>query len=44
MDGNRYLGADDYDVIERFIDILSHGLWTAPVASRRAEEYVPGPR
>lgn len=30
MHGNHHLGVDDHEVIERFVDILSHGLWTPP--------------
>lgn len=29
MHGNRHLGVEDEEVVERFVDILSHGLWTA---------------
>jgi AcrR family transcriptional regulator len=30
MHGNRHLGVSDDEAIERFIDILSNGLWKAP--------------
>jgi AcrR family transcriptional regulator len=33
MHGDRHLGLDDDEVIERFIDILSHGVWRRPVSA-----------
>jgi AcrR family transcriptional regulator len=30
--GNQHLGIPDDEAIERFIDLLSHGLWSSPVA------------
>jgi hypothetical protein len=27
MHGNRHLGVSDEEAVERFIDVLSHGLW-----------------
>lgn len=31
MHGNQHLGVGDDEVVEHFVDILSHGLWTAPL-------------
>jgi hypothetical protein len=30
--GNHHLGVSDDEAIERFIDLLSHGLWKSPGA------------
>lgn len=33
MHGNRHLGVSDEEAIDRFIDVLLHGLWTPPPPS-----------
>jgi AcrR family transcriptional regulator len=33
MHGNRHLGVSDEEAIDRFIDVLLHGLWTPPPSS-----------
>ena len=37
MHGDHHLGIGDDEVVERFIDLLSHGLWTerAPAATKK---------
>jgi hypothetical protein len=35
--GNRHLGVSDEQAIERFIDVLSHGMWSQPRAASARE-------
>ena len=38
MHGNQHLGVDDDEAVERFVDLLSDGLWTAAVPHKRARK------
>ena len=38
MNGKQHLGVDDDEAVERFVDLLSDGLWTAAVSPRGARK------
>jgi AcrR family transcriptional regulator len=44
MHGNRHLGVSDEEAVDRFIDVLSHGLWNPPPLSSGREGRRKGSR
>lgn len=40
--GNQHLGVADDEAIERFIDVISHGLWNGSAASSRDDSHSDG--